>query len=138
MATHERSSLDCARWAEAISGDETKAAYWRTIFEEHTELFRKSPDNPDHYALIWRRALPWRYYRREQKMLTEAEFEALTGDQREWVSRPPVPEGQMKTLFDIAVTLHGRQQEQNRWWVPSAMSLAGVVLGVVVGVFVSK
>ncbi len=140
MAMNERSSLDCKRWAKSISGDEAKDAYWRAIFEEHTELFRKSPDDADHFALIWRRALPRRYYRPERKMLTDAEYHALPEAERPWVSRPPVPEDQIKTLVDIAITLHARQQEQHRdwrWWIPSVATFVAAVLGGVATALVS-
>jgi hypothetical protein len=140
MAMNERSSLSCQQWARAISGDESRDAYWRTIYEDHSELFRKSPDDPDHYALIWRRALPRRYYRPERKMLTVAEYEALPEAERRWVSRPPVPEDQIRTLVDIAITLHARQQEQHRdwrWWIPSLTTFVAAVLGGVATVLVS-
>jgi hypothetical protein len=74
MAMNERSSLSCKQWAEAISGDESKETYWRMIFEDHIELFRKSPGLVDHYALIWRRALPRRYFRPEGRMLSQVEL----------------------------------------------------------------
>jgi hypothetical protein len=138
MAMNERSSLSCNDWAKNISGGQHDASYWRTIFEDHTEFFRKSPDDPDHYALIWRRALPRRYYRHERRMLAQAEFDALSADQRKWVSRPPVPEAQIKTLVDIAITLHARQDEQHRdwrWWVPIVASFVGSLVGAIIGIW---
>jgi hypothetical protein len=138
MAMCERSGLSCHQWAEGISGNATKEAHWRAIFQDHTELFRKSPDEPDHYSLIWRRALPQRYYRPQSKMLSQAEFDALPADQKLWVSRPPIPEAQIKTLVDIAITLHASQQEQRRdwrWWVPIVMSFIGSAIGAIVGVW---
>lgn len=132
MAMNERSSLNCRQWAQGISGDECKDAYWRAVFDEHAELFRKSPDDPDHYALIWRRALPRRYSRHDGRMLSQEEFDALPANKKKWVSRPPVPETQIKTLVDIAITLHARQVEQHRdwrWWVPIAASFVGTLIG---------
>lgn len=129
MAMSERSSLDCRQWAEVISGDVTKDTYWRLVFREHTELFRESPDNEDHFALIWRRALPRRFYRPERRLLSQEEYDLLSCDQRQWVSRPPVPEDQLKTLIDIAVTLHARQQEQGKSWVPLVANLPSVIVG---------
>jgi hypothetical protein len=137
MAVNGRSSLSCKQWAQNISGDDSKESHWRTIFQEHAEFFRPSPDDVDHYALIWRRALPRRFFRHEGRMLTQAEFQALTPDEKKWVSRPPVPETQIKTLIDIAVTLHARQEEQRRdwrWWVPLVMSFIGSIAGAVIGV----
>src|SRR4051812_43041992 len=77
MAENGRSSLSCKEWAHNISGKDSKESHWRTVFHEHSEFFRPSPDEVDHYALIWRRALPRRFFRHEGRMLKQAEFEAL-------------------------------------------------------------
>src|SRR5579859_1298894 len=63
MALHPQYRLSCAKWADGICGDESKAEYWKVIFDEHPEFFRKSSSVADNYALIWRRALPRRYNR---------------------------------------------------------------------------
>jgi hypothetical protein len=136
MATNERSSLSCLRWAEGISGDALKEAHWRAIFDDHVEFFRKSPDDVDHYALIWRRALPRRFFRPDARMLTQSEVDALPPDQRSWVSRPPVPEAQINTLVNIAITLHAHELDQSRdwrWWIPIVAVLAGTILGALIG-----
>ena len=116
IAMNERSSWSCKEWAEGISGDAGKEEHWRAIFNDHSELFRKSPDNADHFALIWRRALPRRFFRHERRMLTQQEFDALPKDKQRWCSRPPVSEDQVKTLVEIAIALHAHQQEQHRDW----------------------
>lgn len=132
MAMNERSSLPCKQWAEGISGDTLKEGYWRMVFDEHTELFRKSPDNADHYALIWRRALPRLFFRPERRMLTQDEYKALPAEKKAWVSRPQVPEDQVKTLVDIAVALHAKQYEHDQrwqWWVTLLFNAAAAAIG---------
>jgi hypothetical protein len=140
MALNERSSLDCASWAEGIVGDPSRADCWRKIFDEHPEFFRKSPNYADHYALIWRRAMPRRYSRLKSRMLTQAEYEELPNDQKANVSRPPVPEEQINTLVDIAVTLHEKQLELHRdwrWWVPVIFGFIGSIVGALIGSSIS-
>lgn len=136
MAMNERSSQSWKQWAEIISGDESKERHWRIILDDHPELFRRSPTNADHYALVWRRALPRRYSRLEGRMLSQVEFESLPADKTKWISRPPVPEAQIETLVDIAITLHERQQEQRRdwrWWITLVSNLVAAVIGAFVG-----
>jgi hypothetical protein len=135
MANSERSSLPCAIWAENISGTPDRADHWRNVFDAHTELFRKSPNDHDHYALIWRRSMPRRFYRPTRTLLSEPEFAALTPDQQALASRPPIPDGQVKTLVDIAITLHARQTDQRRdwrWWIPIGTGFLGSVVGGVI------
>lgn len=137
-AMNERSSLACRNWAEIVSGDVSKEGHWRAVFDEHPEFFRKSPNNIDHYALVWRRALPRRYYRPEGRLLSQNEFEALSAEEMKLVSRPPVPETQIETLVDIAITLHAKQEDQNRdrrWWIPIVASFLGSVVGATIGGF---
>jgi hypothetical protein len=134
MAMHERSRRSAKEWAEGIGADGSKASRWKEVFEEHPELFRKAPDGKDEYALIWRRSLPKRYFRHENKLLTQKEYEALSDDERRWVSRPPLTDDQVKTLVEIAVTLHGHQQDASRdwrWMVPVVASFAGSIVGTV-------
>lgn len=136
MSLNERSSLSSEHWAELISGSKSYSGKWKTVFEEHAEFFRKSPDNEGYYALVWRRALAKRYFRPQAKILTLAEVEALSAEERKWVSRPPVPEHQIRTLVDIAIALHSEQQEASRdwrWWTPLVAGFSGSVIGAVLG-----
>jgi hypothetical protein len=138
MANNERSSLTCKQWAKAISGDETKESDWRAVFQEHSEFFRSSAGEADRYALVWRRAMPRRYFRHQNKLLSQSELDELTPEQKKWVSRPPVSEAQIKTLVEMAITLHASEQEQRRdwrWWVPSVMGFVGSIVGAAIGVW---
>jgi hypothetical protein len=141
MAMHERSTLLPENWAHGISGDEDKAAHWDVVFRDHPEFFRPSPNNPGFYALIWRQALPRLYYRSESRMITPAEYAAMTQQQRGLVSRPPVPEQQVKTLIDIAIGLHEKARQQHadwRWWVPIVASFVGSLVAVLLGIAFGK
>ncbi len=141
MSLNVRSSQPCEKWAHYISGDETKADHWRRVFNEHPEFFRKSPDNEDHYALIWRRASPRLFYRKEDRLLTKPEYDQLSTDERSLVSRVRVPDAEIKTLIDIAIELHAKAREQHtdwRWWVPIVASFLGSLVAVLLGVAFGK
>lgn len=137
MSMNERSSLRCEDWAEGISGDRTKSDHWRAIFDEHPEFFRRSPNYDGHYALIWRRAMPRRFFRKESRMLSQAEFDALTQNDKALVSRPRVPDQEIRTLIDLAIELHAKAREQHtdwRWWVPIGASFLGSLVAVLLGI----
>lgn len=136
MAINERSSLLSEDWAEGISGDKTQGERWRTVLEGHPEFFRKSPNYKGHYALIWRRATPRLYFRKESRVLTQSEFDGLTEEDKKFVSRLRVPDQEVKTLIDIAIELHAKAREQQvdrRWWVPLVASFVGSILAVLIG-----
>ncbi|WP_419694406.1 hypothetical protein ACN2CC_28105 [Mesorhizobium muleiense] len=133
MSMNERSSLLCEDWAEGISGDKAKSQHWHTVFEEHPEFFRRSPNYEGHYALLWRRALPRRFFRKESRMLSQAEFDTLPQADKMLVSRPRVPDQEIRTLIDIAIELHAKAREQHtdwRWWVPIVASFLGALVAV--------
>ncbi|MEQ9691790.1 MAG: hypothetical protein RLO48_18885 [Bauldia litoralis] len=138
MSMNERSSLDPADWAEGISGDRMKAGEWRSVFNEHPEFFRRSPSYEDQYALIWRRASPRLFFRKEGRMLSQLEFNALADSDKGFVSRARVPDQEIKTLIDIAIELHAKAREQHtdwRWWVPIVASFFGSLIAVLVGLW---
>lgn len=97
MSLNVRSSQPCEKWAHYIFGDGTKADHWRMVFNEHAKFFRKSPDNEDHYALIWRRASPRLYCRKEDRLLTKPEYDQLSIDERSSVSRVQLPDAEINT-----------------------------------------
>jgi hypothetical protein len=69
-------------WADLISGDETKASHWQSVFDEHPEFFRASSKHPGQYALIWRTAGGSRYHRREGRILEYSEIIELSEEER--------------------------------------------------------
>ncbi|TGR88746.1 N-carbamoyl-L-amino acid amidohydrolase [Mesorhizobium sp. M2D.F.Ca.ET.223.01.1.1] len=141
MSTNERSSLPCEDWAEGISGNKAKSTHWQKVFDEHPEFFRRSPNYEGYYALIWRRASPRLFFRKEGRLLTQAEYNGLPDLDKTLVSRPPVPTQQIKTLIDLAVELHAKAREQHtdwRWWVPIVTSFLGSFIGVLSGLAFHK
>jgi hypothetical protein len=72
--------------------------------------------------------------------LDQTEVDALSDEERRrYISRPPVLEGQIKTLLDTAVNLHQRAVDDHRdkrWWITpmtALLSTIGSFVGAVIG-----
>jgi hypothetical protein len=140
MALFERYRRPASKWADLISGDEDKAPYWKAIFDEHREFFRPSIAHPGEYALVWRRAGNSRYHRGIGRVLEQTEIDALSVEERSrYMSRPPVPESQIKTLLDTAINLHQKAidaHRDRRWWITpltAILSTIGSFTGAIIG-----
>src|SRR5262249_43520001 len=95
----------------------------------------------DHFALIWRRASPRLFYRKQDRLLTKPEYDRLPVEEQASVSRVRVPEAEIKTLVDIAIELHSKAREQQtdwRWWVPIVASATVTLAAVLVGAWIRK
>jgi hypothetical protein len=136
MALYRYYRLSVEDWAELISNSKEAGPRWRKVFDDHPEFFRPSVLHPDHYALGWRRALPRRYHYITKAIITSDEYNKLSEEEKKYYSRPPVPESQIKTLMDLAITLHQRAIDQARdwrWWVAPVLAFAGSFIGALIG-----
>jgi hypothetical protein len=145
MALFDRYRRPAKRWAYLISGDESREDYWREIFDQHPEFFRPSSAHSGQYALVWRRAGNGRYHRSFGRILDQTEYDALSlDDKKRYISRPPVPEDQIKTLLDTAIHLHEKAvdaRRERRWWVTpviAVLSTLGSFAGAVIGARVPR
>ncbi len=134
MATYKFYKLPFVGWADRISADESQSEKWKTVFLEHPEFFRLDSARAK-ASLVWRRQFPKRYDVDAERVLTSAEYHALSPEQQRRVSRVPLSSTDIKALVDTAVNLHSRSLEHHkdkRWWVAlagAAGGLAGSVLG---------
>jgi hypothetical protein len=132
MATYDQYRGSPDDWSYRISGTKDAGPKWKNVFENHAEFFRKSPDR-NQYALAWRRALPSRYDRRVRALVTDEQYYGMSVDDRkEYISRPPLPDAQIKTLIDVATSLHARATEQSRdwrWWVQPLLGFIAAFIG---------
>jgi hypothetical protein len=125
MATYKFYKLPFTSWADRMSADETQSEKWKLVFLEHPEFFRLDSGRAK-ASLVWRRQFPKRYDVDGERVLTSAEYNALT---------PVLSSADIKALVDTAVNLHSRaleHQKDKRWWVALAGAvggLAGSVLG---------
>jgi len=134
MATYKFYKLPFAGWADRMSADETQAEKWKTVFVEHPEFFRLDSARAK-ASLVWRRQFPKRYDVDAEKVLTSAEYNALTPTQQLRVSRVPLSSADIKALVDTAVNLHSRaleHQKDRRWWLALASAVGGLV-GSIIG-----
>ena len=143
MAIYERYRRSVSDWADLISGDKDSASHWKEIFDDHPEFFRPSVVHPGDYSLVWRRAGNSRYHRRLGKIMDQVEVDLLPEEERRrYITRPPVPEGQIKTLLDTAINLHQHAteaQRDRRWWitpVTAIVSTIGSFAGAIVGALI--
>jgi hypothetical protein len=123
--------LDFAGWADRISGDPSKAAHWRLVFEEHPEFFRLDTRR-EKASLVLRRQQPRLYDVDTGSILSKAECDLLSDARRSRLSRSPLAPGQIEALISIAVGLHSRAAEQardRRWWMPMFFAFLGALLG---------
>jgi hypothetical protein len=141
MGLNNRYRLPPEEWAERISGDRLKADYWSGIFGDHPEFFRKATENPGHYALVVRRALPRRYDPKQARTLTYQEFSELPQPQKDTLSRPPVSEVQLKLLLDTAINLHKNAIDAERdwrWWVTPVLAFVASFGGALLALWVKQ
>lgn len=128
MATYKFYKLSFSDWADRISADEAQAEKWKFLFLEHPEFFRLDSAK-EKASLVWRRQFPKRYDVDSERILTVAEYNTLTNDQKVRVSRVPLSSSDIKALVDTAVNLHSRaleHQKDKRWWVALASAIGGL------------
>jgi hypothetical protein len=134
LAVYDFHMRSFEKWAVSISGDESKADYWKRIFEEHPEFFRLDTTRTL-ASLVWRRQFSKNYHVTRQQRLSDEECANLPEDEQKKLSRPPLAPADIKTLIDAAINLHSRAIElrrESRWWVPLAGAVGGLV-GAVIG-----
>ncbi len=135
-ATYKFYKLEFKGWADRISGDESQASHWQTVFEDHPEFFRLDSAR-QRASLVWRRQHQKRYDVDAEQPISKATYDDLTDSQRMRVSRNPLGTSEISTLIQTAIDLHSRALEHKRelrWWVPALTGLAGAVIGAVAAV----
>lgn len=134
MAVYKFYKLPFSSWADRINADANQAEKWKKIFTEHPEFFRLDSERK-RASLVWRRQFPKRYDVDAEKVITAQEYNNLTEQQKERISRTPLTPSDIKALIDTAVNLHSRaleHQKDKRWWTVLA-SAAGGLIGSIAG-----
>jgi hypothetical protein len=122
-------------WSKQISGDETQAEHWKTVFVEHPEFFRLDPKKQK-AGLVLRRQRRIRYDTQSEKLITKAAYSALDEEGRKKISREPLTPDQINALIDVAIKIHSRASEQSRdrrWWFVPLMAFLGAIGGALIG-----
>jgi hypothetical protein len=139
MGTYKFYKMTFDGWADRITADESKADYWKKIFEEHPEFFRLDTERK-RASLVWRRQYPKRFHVDQERRLSIQEYESLSDEEKRRVSRDPLTPQDIKALVDTAINLHSRAielQHERRWWIPLISSATGGLVGATLGAFVA-
>ncbi|MBK8698178.1 MAG: N-carbamoyl-L-amino acid amidohydrolase [Saprospiraceae bacterium] len=135
MGSYRFYKLDFAEWSNRISGDESKADYWRKVLEEHPEFFRLD-GKKEKASLVWRRQYPKRFNVDTETKITRDDFYALPDDKKLRISRNPLDAETIHSLINTAIDIHSRalqHQQDKRWWIPLIVSGIGGLVGAIIG-----
>ncbi|WP_108882338.1 N-carbamoyl-L-amino acid amidohydrolase [Anderseniella sp. Alg231-50] len=129
--------LSFDKWAEKIVNDPGQAGKWQAVFAEHPEFFRISGDKA---SLVWRRQFRKLFHTKHMGEVTREEFDAMSQEEKERISRRPLSSGELGTLIETTVNLHQRALEQkvaSRYWIPLATASLAFLGSLVGGLIVS-
>lgn len=135
MAVYSYHMRSFEHWAVSISGDESRAAHWRKVFEEHPEFFRLDTTR-QLASLVWRRQQPKRFHAELGRRLSSEELAELRPSERQKLTREPLGPAEVRALIETAISMHAREvelQRERRWWVPLVASALGALVGGIVG-----
>ncbi len=130
LGAYAWASRKSASWSEKL-GNSLSAPNWNQIFEEHPEFFRVSGE---WVSLRWRHGYDRNFSIEAARELSHAEVEALTGDQRDGLTRRTLTSDQIEALMTTAIELHNRaiaHAQERRWLIPLLFALLGTIIGVV-------
>ncbi len=139
MGTYKFYKLSFAKWSDRIYGDESKADHWKQVFKDHPEFFRLD-SRQEKASLVWRRQHQKLFDVDKEVKIKKEEFKRLSDSERKRISRLPLESNELATLISTAIDLHSRALESkkdNRWWLTSAIALAGVILGAAIKHYIS-
>lgn len=131
--------LDYTNWAERINNSPHSGEHWGKLFDEHPEFFRTNPEDRK-ASLVWRRQFPKRYDPKRSTEIGRDEFDLLSPEEKNKMTRRPLEAPELTALINVAVDLHERaleQQKDKRWWLPIAtacLAFLGALLGTWLGV----
>lgn len=126
--------LTFEKCADRISNKPKDAERWGKILADHPEFFRISPTDQK-ASLVWRRQHPKRYDPKHSIEISREEFDALSTEERNGITRRPLEASEITALINVAVDLHERaldQKKASRWWIPiltATLAFAGGLAG---------
>lgn len=136
MGTYRYSARSVESWGELLGEKPRSAETWLEVFNEHPEFFRAGVDDDGLHTLALRRAQPRVYNTKTNEEITVAQFKELPTEERPKISRRPLTSPQITSLVEVAVKLQSQafaRRQELRWWVPHAMSIATLLIGLVAG-----
>jgi hypothetical protein len=148
MASSEFYEKRSEEWAKILPGNKG-GKFWEGVFEDHTEFFRSAErevveqnnvrTRVTFYSLIARRSFP-HFNKTDDKTIYNAEYQVLikglTDKERTRLfGRRQLPDGQIKVLIDVAISLHTKAVEADRDWRWSFAPAATFISSLVAAVF---
>lgn len=136
MGTYRYSARTVESWAELLGEKPRSAESWLDVFNDHPEFFRSGLEEEGLHTLALRRSQPRVYNTKTNEEITVAEFKELPTDGRSHISRRPLSSQQIASLIETAIKLQSQafaRRQELRWWVPHAMSVVTLLIGLMVG-----
>lgn len=127
LANYRFYKLSYEACAERIQNYPEKADHWKKVLKAHPEFFRVSENRA---SLVWRRQMLKRYDPKTSKTLSREEYDALTREQKDGISRRPLSAAETTALIETAIKLHERAVEDaNRsfWRHPLLLASVGFI-----------
>jgi hypothetical protein len=148
MASNEFYEKGSEEWAKILPG-ERDVKLWEDVFNDHTEFFRSAERDVNNangvktrvkfYSLVARRSFP-HFNKTNDKTIYNAEYndlkKGLTNKERTKIfGRRQLPDGQIKVLIDVAISLHTKAVEAERDWRWSFAPVAASISSLVAAIF---
>lgn len=136
MGTYQYSARSVEGWSELLGKKPRSADSWLEVFKDHPEFFRAGLEDQGLHTLALRRAQPRVYNTKTNEEITVAEYKELPADGRSHISRRQLSSQQIISLIETAIKLQSQafaRRQEFRWWVPHAMSIATLLIGLVAG-----
>lgn len=131
MGTYKFYKLDFAGWADRICGQQSEAEHWKSVFRDHPEFFRLDVSR-QRASLAWRRTHQKLYNVDTEEKVTRQNFDRLSDNDKNRISRSPLSSEDIGTLLNTAVELHSRalaHQREQRWWVTAVITVVIAMIG---------
>ncbi|MEM7082612.1 MAG: hypothetical protein AAF465_07745 [Pseudomonadota bacterium] len=109
---------------------------WKALFHEHPEFFRVNDEDDDdeekqNVCMLMRRAKPKRYNVDDGQLLTRAQVKALSGRDRDCISRAPLSSDEKQWMMKMAIDLHAqalaRKESRQRFYAIVASIVVAVI-----------
>jgi hypothetical protein len=138
LGVYPWASREVEDWSRKL-GEPLSADSWSNIFREHPEFFRLNAKG--WASLRWRHGYDRTFDVEHGRDVSSDEITALSGTQKEQLTRKPLEASQIEALLKTAVEFHSRtiaQEQERRWLTPlifglmgSLLALLGTILGVI-------